>query len=1376
IVISSVIKESHCGRGSGQVWISREDMEQTARENGISAADAVRAIVLHEKAEREYIVEIARRHAGENWYGWLKDRDRLAKAGDEKARETNREWLAAAHQSAVEAEEKFISVRRRAVRKTREKTRRLSFDEFNYLNDKSNYSEEQYETVEGEERLEHGFAYPGTNGWDAREVLVFDKRVDVTFSAFLAEGMQTLRHRERELGRPLKTMEKLDLLMEYVKSRIEGDISFASELQKSKKGEVVFIGEIIKQGKGVCRHRATLMKFLMQEAGIKCRLVRGDVYGPVKEAHGDDAREEGEKRGRHIWIEMDASIDGKEDGLIVDPMWEKISKRSEEAEALKKGKKMRKGEGVLAQQRRKASERAESVVARRREEKEKAAQAGVEKARQAVKKARAGVEKARAGEKEALSEVEKAVAAERAAVEALEAAEKELEDARGMESSAEQIEKAIDMLSGEETGLGEVGAWINASTAGTNIQSIDSDVSDTGRGVQLIEAQGKPVGFMNEQIDSRYGVGEKPVRIQITRSLDRNASGSVDINIFIPFFDGSGRHSDAKVRLRMSRAQFDAVKGLLSENPEILMEAIRRRLSNSVRTFKKGSAGAKKEDWAETVNERLLPELQSNNVYILADSGVVSRGDEIEAIGTDVVMGAYQERPRFGTITKEQIEEQIEKADSAGSLRDMEQVLDEMKEKEEDIREAAVREAGAGVEKAREEVERAKKRTASAKEAAAKAGAEKEEALDALASAEQGEGEAERQLAALREEEKEAKGQVLRGRKKTEKEKTEKKKAHSEKEKTIEQEKEIDARKVKREVPEQVQARAVMSMVRVLSNGFHENEQLKEELESLLQVLSVLGKDQYDEAKSIIGKIKAIQAKMRNNSRLAKRVFAEKRQLLPEERFDEFREVINGLDEDLRQAMGPNDIIKSKWGIQIGKEKAEAKKRQIARAVKEGANDIVSQDEELISEMQKAGVDFGRGASLFEDLVEKSFLELQEKEFTKEELAAAARDEFLALLRERQQKVREFAGRYRDKLAGVGIKDESAILKLAASIFYGIELMDARLEEVSLDLDQTLAMAEHILDGQIKAAAEAGITDAQPEVMRKACMRALKEKMELAVEGKEARQELLDAEKEFNEAAKAAEGITHATQEEFIESMNRLFRAMVRLQKAGNMFAAVRGMRLNAAGEEDRTYVRDMFSGKALTRAHRSARRAAARRQEIVRAKVEAAVSSAEKASERIDARLRAMEASLQDPSVTIEDIERMEAGIEEDIRAMEQLIALSEALEGRLLGKLGARLRAAREKVASRIKGVSREVARVAIPVKERKMVEKIKADLKESLEGLKAANAELEEAMAELAGARGAKEIAAAYEKVAAARAKAEAAKDAYAGKRSEVVTRVY
>ncbi|MBD3296656.1 MAG: hypothetical protein GF392_04750, partial [Candidatus Omnitrophica bacterium] len=447
IVISSVIKESHCGRGSGQVWISREDMEETARENGITAADALRAIVAHEKAEREYMVEIARRHAGEDWYGWLKARDRLAKSGDEEVRENNRKWLAAAHESAVEAEERFIAgvrarrreievlqkrimlevagaeglemgelagrisdieeliteaqergmdeelimnhrkdladmrsrlaglVRQRAreigelsgeereesvedmrsemqllaqalskadlaaaqemldeIEQQEEKAEpgedrerettdiekpvvseggELSKEAEEYLSDKNNYSEEQYETVEGEEDLEDGFVYPGTNGWGAREVLVFDSRVDPVFREFLEGGMKILRDRERELGRPLKTMEKLDLLMEYVKSRIEGDISFASDLQKNKKGEVVFIGEIISEGKGVCRHRASLMKFLMQEAGIKCRLVRGDVYGPVKEAHGDDAREEGEKRGRHIWIEMDASIDGK---------------------------------------------------------------------------------------------------------------------------------------------------------------------------------------------------------------------------------------------------------------------------------------------------------------------------------------------------------------------------------------------------------------------------------------------------------------------------------------------------------------------------------------------------------------------------------------------------------------------------------------------------------------------------------------------------------------------------------------------------------------------------------------------------------------------------------------------------------------------------------------------------------------------------------------------------------------------------------------------------------------------------------------------------------------------------------------------------------
>lgn len=140
--------------------------------------------------------------------------------------------------------------------------------------------------------LPDGYAFEGTSGWNAREVILIDRRIDPTLSSFLeetAEKAKSIRSEEKQMK----------VVFDEVTSAIRGEqeITYIG-------GAVRKMGEYLDQCTGVCRHRAPLLKMAYDEVGIQSRLMRGSI--------------DGNPNRRHVWVEVELNNGQR---YIADPMW-----------------------------------------------------------------------------------------------------------------------------------------------------------------------------------------------------------------------------------------------------------------------------------------------------------------------------------------------------------------------------------------------------------------------------------------------------------------------------------------------------------------------------------------------------------------------------------------------------------------------------------------------------------------------------------------------------------------------------------------------------------------------------------------------------------------------------------------------------------------------------------------------------------------------------------------------------------------------------------------------------------------------------------------------------------------------------------------------
>ncbi|MDD5488948.1 MAG: transglutaminase domain-containing protein, partial [Candidatus Omnitrophica bacterium] len=186
-------------------------------------------------------------------------------------------------------------------------------------------AQSRFDRVEGVSDVEDGMASVGTKGWGAREVVLFDSRIDPSFARFLSDMSSEAAAIERDRGSKMTDSEKVAFAMKFLEQRMPSrDADLSKQLVKDKKGEIVLIGSLLDEGQGVCRHRAPLMAFMLKRLGVSgAKIMRGDVYRDAQKAHGDDV----ESQGRHVWVEV--NIGGRD--LIVDPMWGRVNDKAAES-------------------------------------------------------------------------------------------------------------------------------------------------------------------------------------------------------------------------------------------------------------------------------------------------------------------------------------------------------------------------------------------------------------------------------------------------------------------------------------------------------------------------------------------------------------------------------------------------------------------------------------------------------------------------------------------------------------------------------------------------------------------------------------------------------------------------------------------------------------------------------------------------------------------------------------------------------------------------------------------------------------------------------------------------------------------------------------
>jgi hypothetical protein len=174
----------------------------------------------------------------------------------------------------------------------------------------------------------------GSGGWNGREVILMDARIDGRLARFIAEAMQKLN--------PEMTIEQMvrvlfDHLNKHVASATEAQLNAMHNAAPFRVGDVLMIGDLINFGGddaglgwGACRHKNFLMQRLIEEAArrysqtafnpetfLGSSAQRGPYYSPkLTQAQIDALAARNitveqfmngyrQKMGDHLWVEMD---------------------------------------------------------------------------------------------------------------------------------------------------------------------------------------------------------------------------------------------------------------------------------------------------------------------------------------------------------------------------------------------------------------------------------------------------------------------------------------------------------------------------------------------------------------------------------------------------------------------------------------------------------------------------------------------------------------------------------------------------------------------------------------------------------------------------------------------------------------------------------------------------------------------------------------------------------------------------------------------------------------------------------------------------------------------------------------------------------------
>lgn len=167
----------------------------------------------------------------------------------------------------------------------------------NYIKKYKHLSESNFDGfITTDKRLPEVFAYPGSSGWNSREVILVDKVNDPV----LVELLQ----RVRQLAKNCVTDdEKLKLAFDIVDETLPTSVAHNIALNMKNienlntDGVIIPFGYFISNKVGNCKQQATLLKLILDEMGMPSTLRIGYIESSVI-------------NGRHLWVELTNPVAG----------------------------------------------------------------------------------------------------------------------------------------------------------------------------------------------------------------------------------------------------------------------------------------------------------------------------------------------------------------------------------------------------------------------------------------------------------------------------------------------------------------------------------------------------------------------------------------------------------------------------------------------------------------------------------------------------------------------------------------------------------------------------------------------------------------------------------------------------------------------------------------------------------------------------------------------------------------------------------------------------------------------------------------------------------------------------------------------------------
>ncbi len=153
---------------------------------------------------------------------------------------------------------------------------------------KTNYLTENEKIIDGfrDAGGEASFDNFGRILFAKREVITIDRNADV----YLRNAIQYVKQNTKNLTEDKKLKFIYNLMLDISGDAVKA-VKYSEKLGNSAKGEERLLGKIFEHGCAVCRHKALMFKILADEAGLKTRVLRGNIidFGEV---------------GRHVWNEV----------------------------------------------------------------------------------------------------------------------------------------------------------------------------------------------------------------------------------------------------------------------------------------------------------------------------------------------------------------------------------------------------------------------------------------------------------------------------------------------------------------------------------------------------------------------------------------------------------------------------------------------------------------------------------------------------------------------------------------------------------------------------------------------------------------------------------------------------------------------------------------------------------------------------------------------------------------------------------------------------------------------------------------------------------------------------------------------------------------